>query len=52
MTKNKKVYGFKVGKHIIDIESHSEQEAFRLLGVNFWHLISSEEKIELLGELR
>jgi hypothetical protein len=52
MTEGKKVYGFKVGKHIIDIESHSEQEAFRLLGVHFWDLISSAEKIELLGELR
>lgn len=50
--KNKKTYGFKIGKYIVDIESHSEQEAFRLLGVNFWHLISSEEKIELLGELK
>ena len=49
---DKKVYGFKIGKHIVDIESHSEQEAFRLLGVNFWHLISLEEKVELLGELK
>lgn len=47
-----KTYGFKIGKHIIDIKSHSEQEAFRLLGVNFWHLISNEETIELLGELK
>ena len=50
--KKNKIYGFKIGKHIVDIESHSEQEAFRLLGVNFWHLISSYEKVELLGELK
>ena len=50
--KKNKIYGFKIGKHIVDIESHSEQEAFRLLGVNFWHLISNEETVELLGELK
>ena len=50
--KKNKIYGFKIGKHIVDIESYSEQEAFRLLGVNFWHLISNEETVELLGELK
>lgn len=48
----RKIYGFKIGKHLIDIEAHSEQEAFRLLGENFWHLISNYEKVELLGELK
>lgn len=48
----RKIYGFKIGKHLIDIEAHSEQEAFRLLGENFWHLISDHEKVELLGELK
>ena len=50
--KKNKIYGFKIGKHIVDIESHSEREEFRLLGVNFWHLISNEETVELLGELK
>ena len=50
--KDKKIFGFKIDEHIIDIESHSEQEAFRLLGVNYWHLISSCESIKLLGELK
>ena len=46
----RKIYGFKIGKHIIDIESHNEQEAFRLLGVNFWDLINDASVVELLGE--
>ena len=50
--KRNKTYGFKIGNHIVYIKSHSEQEAFRLLGINFWHLISSYKKVELLGELK
>ena len=52
MTEDKKVYGFKVGKHIIDIKSKDEQSAFILLGKQCWDFISNNEKVELLGELR
>ena len=45
-------YGFKIGKHIIDIEADDEQIAFKILGKEFWDYIDKVEKIELLGELK
>ena len=47
--KIKKVYGFQIGQHIIDIDSDDEKEAFKLLIENYWDLISEYEKVELLG---
>ena len=47
-----KTYGFKIGKHIIDIKSKDEQSAFILLGKKCWDFISNNEKVELLGELK
>ena len=45
-----KTYGFKIGKHIINIKSKDEQSAFILLGKKCWDFISNNEKVELLGE--
>lgn len=46
-----KIYGFQVGKRVIDIEANSEQEACSILVKCFWDLIDSSGQIELLGEL-
>lgn len=48
--KIKKVYCFRVGQHIIDIDSDNGEEAFKLLIENYWDLISEYEKVELLGQ--
>ena len=51
-TKNKQIYGFKLGKRIIDIKAEDEQKAFKILGTKFWNFVIASEKIELLGELK
>lgn len=45
-----KVYGFQIGKHVIDIEAKNEKEAMLILINKFWAFINDNGKIEMLGE--
>jgi len=46
------VYGFEIGKHVIDIEAESEQKAFGILVKKFWNFIDDNGKVEMLGEIK
>jgi hypothetical protein len=45
------IYGFAIGKYVIDIEAKSEQEAFKLLIDEFWNFIDENSKVEMLGKV-
>lgn len=49
MRKNK-IYGFEIGKRVIDVSAQDEQKAFKILIDKFWSFIDTEGSVNLLGE--
>ena len=45
-----KIYGFEMGKRVVDIEATTEQEAFKILIDKFWSFIDNQGSVNLLGE--
>jgi len=44
-----RIFGFEVGKHVMDIEAKNEQEAMQKLVEIYWHFIDDVGEVKLLG---
>lgn len=44
-----RIFGFEVGKHVMDIEAKTEQEAMQKLVKIYWHFIDDIGEVKLLG---